>query len=434
MCLGLPGSLPVLNREVLASAIKVSLALNCTVADRMKFDRKNYYYPDLPKNFQISQYDKPLARNGFLEIQAEKVVKKIGIKRVHLEEDAGKLFHKEGYSLIDYNRAGMSLLEIVTDPGISSPEEAYTYLTFLKSLLRYLDVSDCNMEEGSLRCDANISLKKKEARGLGIKTELKNMNSFKGVRNALDYEVKRQSAILEEEAGIIQETRLWDADKGLTTSMRSKEEAHDYRYFPEPDLTPFVIDKEVLERIKSEIPELPRAREVRFVSQYHIPEYDASVLTQEKKTADFFEKAVEIYNNPKAISNWIMGDISAVLNERGTSIDEVRLSAANLAKMAKMLDEGAISTKIAKAILIDMIDKGKAPDVLVREKRLSQISDAGELEGVIALVLEENEKTVKDYRSGKKNALTFLVGQIMKASRGKANPKMVNDILKSKLK
>ncbi len=433
VCLGLPGSLPVLNRDALMSAIKVALALNCTFAEKMKFDRKNYYYPDLPKNFQISQYDMPLSGEGFLEIPGVGPNERIGIKRVHLEEDAGKLFHKSAYSLIDYNRAGTPLLEIVSEPDISSSDEAYTYLTFLKSLLRYLNVSDCNMEEGSLRCDANVSLRKKGSRNLGVKTELKNMNSFKGVKNALDYEVRRQSSLLNDGEKIIQETRLWNQEKGITTSMRIKEEAHGYRYFPEPDLVPFTIDRELVERVKSEIPEYPEVRQARFVSQYSIPEYDASVLTQEKKTADFFEEAVKIYNNPKAISNWIMGDISAILNMNHISIDKTRLSPANLAKMVKMVDDGTISVKIAKAILPQMTGGGEAPDVLVRKKGLSQISNGDELKVVIMQVLKENGKTVEDYKSGKKNALIFLVGQVMKASHGKANPKMVNEILRAQL-
>lgn len=433
VCLGFPGTLPVLNEKAFISAIKVALALNCTIAENMKFDRKNYYYPDLPKNFQISQYDKPLAMHGFLEVHTEKGAKKIKIRRVHLEEDAGKLIHTDRYSLIDYNRAGIPLLEIVSEPDISSPEEAYAYLTYLKSLLRYLDVSDCNMEEGSLRCDANISLRKAGLESLGVKTELKNMNSFKGVKNALDYEIKRQASLLNEDEKIVQETRLWNADKGVTTSMRSKEEAHDYRYFPEPDLMPFTIDKEIVERVSNEIPELPAMRQVRFVSQYNIPEYDASVLTQEKKIADFFEETVKIYNNPKGISNWIMGDISRILNEKNISIDQTQLTSASLAKMAKMVDEGTISVKIAKAILPDMINNGYSPDVLVREKGLSQMSNKDELENIISQIIKENEKTVNDYQTGKKNALIFLVGQVMKATSGKANPKMVNEILKAKL-
>lgn len=434
VCLGLPGSLPVLNKAALINAIKVALALNCVIAKKMKFDRKNYYYPDLPKNFQISQYEEPLAGNGLIEIERDRGVQKIRVRRVHLEEDAGKLFHKSGYSLIDYNRAGMPLLEIVSEPDISSPEEAYVYLTSLKVLLRYLEVSDCNMEEGSLRCDANISLRKANSDNLGVKTELKNMNSFKGVRGALIYEIERQASLLNEGERIAQETRLWNADKGVTTSMRSKEEAHDYRYFPEPDLVPFTIDKELIERLRNEIPELPAPRRTRLASQYSISEYDASVLTQERRIADFFEGAVKVYNNPKGISNWIMGDISAILNEKNISIDRTRLSPTNLARMVKMVDGGTISVKIAKAILPNMIMDGDSPDEVVKKKGLSQISDRGELENIVTQVIKENKKSVNDYKSGKKNALVFLVGQAMKATRGKANPKMVNEILRDKLK
>ena len=433
VCLGLPGALPVLNEKALMNAITVAIALDCAVAPKMKFDRKNYYYPDLPKNFQISQYEEPLAKNGFLEIRQEERVKNIRIRRVHLEEDAGKLFHKSGYSFIDYNRAGTPLLEIVSEPDISSPEEAYIYLTLLKSLLKYLDVSDCNMEEGSLRCDANISLRKKGEEGLGVKAELKNMNSFKGVRSALDYEIKRQAFLFGEGEEVIQETRLWNADKSATTSMRSKEEAHDYRYFPEPDLIPFTIEKDMIERAKREIPELPQIRQARFISQYKIPEYDASVLTQEKKVADFFEETAKVYDNPKGISNWIMGDISGILNEKNISIERSRLLPANLAKMVKMVDKGTISVKIAKAILPDMVNSGNAPDALVAKKGLSQISDETELKNIITQAIKENKKSADDYRSGKKNALIFLVGQVMKATRGKANPKMVNEILKDML-
>jgi aspartyl-tRNA(Asn)/glutamyl-tRNA(Gln) amidotransferase subunit B len=434
VCLGFPGSLPVLNKEALVSAIKVAFALDCGIAKEMKFDRKNYYYPDLPKNFQISQYDKPLAKNGFLKVEVERREKRIRIRRVHLEEDAGKLLHKSGYSLVDYNRAGIPLLEIVTEPDISSPDEAYIYLTSLKSLLRYLDISDCNMEEGSLRCDANISLRKKGSDSLGVKTELKNMNSFKAVRGGLEYEVKRQSILLDDGEKIIQETRLWNADKGVTAPMRSKEEAHDYRYFPEPDLVPFTIDKVLVEHVKKSIPELPMMRQARFISQYSIPEYDVSVLTQEKKIANFFEETVKVYDNPKGICNWIMGDISRILNEKGISIDQTKLSPMNLAEMVRMLDKGVISVKIAKAILPEMVNSGGAPNALVEKKGLSQISDKGELEHIINEVIREHQRSADDYKCGKKNALIFLVGQVMKTTRGKANPQMVNEILKDKLK
>ena len=433
VCLGFPGALPVLNKEALVRAIKVALSLNCSIAEKMKFDRKNYYYPDLPKNFQISQYDKPLSYNGHLDINTGGAPKRIRIKRVHMEEDAGKLFHKNDYSLVDYNRSGTPLLEIVSEPDMSSPEEAYVYLSSLKSLLRYLDVSDCNMEEGSLRCDANISLSPAGSGKLGVKTELKNMNSFKWVKNALEYEVKRQASLLDNGEKMTQDTRLWNVEKGVTVSMRSKEDAHDYRYFPEPDLVPFVVNKELVEGVKKNIPELPKEKMSRFISQYSIPEYDAFVLTQEKTTSEFFEQAVSAYNNPKGISNWIMGGINAILNEKNTDIGGTKLLPKNLADMVKMIDEGVISIKIAKEILPEMADKGESPRLLVEKKGLTQISDTNELESVIEKVIRSNDKSVSAYKGGKKNALAYLIGQIMKETHGKANPKIVNEILISKL-
>lgn len=433
VCLGFPGALPVLNKEALMRAIKVALSLNCSIAEMMKFDRKNYYYPDLPKNFQISQYDKPLSYNGYLDINIRGIGKRIRIKRVHMEEDAGKLFHKGDCSLVDYNRSGTPLLEIVSEPDMSSPEEAYVYLSSLKSLLRYLDVSDCNMEEGSLRCDANISLSPAGSGRLGTKTELKNMNSFKWIKSALEYEVKRQVSLLDGGEKMTQDTRLWNVEKGVTVSMRSKEEAHDYRYFPEPDLVPFSVSKELIGGIRKGIPELPKEKMGRFVSQYAIPEYDAFVLTQEKKTAVFFEAAVSAYNNPKSISNWIMGDINAILNENNTDIDGTKLSPENLAGMAKMIDDGVISIKIAKEILPEMAASGESPQALVEKKGLAQISDTAELEDAIEKVIKANDKSVSAYKGGKKNALAYLIGQIMKDTRGKANPKIVNEILINKL-
>ena len=433
VCMGFPGALPVLNKEAMVRAIKVALSLNCSIAESMKFDRKNYYYPDLPKNFQISQYDKPLSYDGYLDIIVGGTPKRIRIKRVHMEEDAGKLFHKNDYSLVDYNRSGTPLLEIVSEPDMSSPEEAYVYLSSLKSLLRYLDVSDCNMEEGSLRCDANISLSPAGSGKLGVKTELKNMNSFKWVKNALEYEVKRQASLLDNSEKMTQDTRLWNVEKGVTIAMRSKEEAHDYRYFPDADLVPFVVSKELVEGVKKGIPELPKEKMSRFILQYSIPEYDAFVLTQERKTSEFFEQAVLAYNNPKSISNWIMGSINAILNEKNADIEGTKLSPQNLADMVKMIDEGVISIKIAKEILSEMADKGESPQVFVEKKGLKQISDMGELENVIEKVVKANDESVSAYRGGKKNALAYLIGQIMKETHGKANPKIVNELLIKKL-
>lgn len=447
VCLGFPGALPVMNKEALMSAIKTALSLNCSIAEKTKFDRKNYYYPDLPKNFQISQYDKPLSHNGYLDIGAGDAPKRIRIKRVHMEEDAGKLFHKSDCSLIDYNRSGTPLLEIVSEPDMSSPEEAYVYLGSLKALLKYLDVSDCNMEEGSLRCDANISLSPAGSGRLGIKTELKNMNSFKWVKSALEYEVSRQASLLDDGEKMTQDTRLWNVEKGVTISMRSKEDAHDYRYFPEPDLVPFVMDTalpatkthslnigaSLVESARKDIPELPREKMSRFISQYAIPEYDAFVLTQEKATSEFFERAVSAYNNPKSISNWIMGGINAILNEKNTDISGTKLSPKGLADMVRMIDEGIISIKIAKEILSEMADKGESPQALVEKKGLTQISDTSELENIVEKVIGANNQSVSAYKSGKKNALAYLIGQIMKETRGKANPKIVNEMLIKKL-
>lgn len=436
VCLGFPGSLPVLNEEAFLYAVKVALALNCRIQGIIKFDRKNYYYPDLPKNFQISQYDMPLSYNGFVDIVLKAGARKrIRIKRVHLEEDAGKLVHpaSRNYSLVDYNRGGMPLLEIVTEPDINSPDEAYDYLVRLKSTLRYLNVSDCDMEKGSLRCDANISIRTSGEKNLGTKVELKNMNSFKGVRLALEYESKRQAAALDDGEKIIQETRLWDADKGLTISMRTKEEAQDYRYFPEPDLVPFTVDNAVIQKVTEALPELPEAKMDRFKTQYGLSEYDANVLTSEQKIADYFEETAKLYPNVKALANWIMGDITARLNLEGMSINELGLSPDNLAQLLKMIDDKTISGKMAKDVLPEMIETKAAAQDIIQKKGLSQISDAAKLEEIAKRVLERESKSVNDYRNGKKNALAYLIGQMMKETKGAANPAIVNEILKKRL-
>lgn len=435
VCLGFPGSLPVLNEEAFNFAIKVALALNCKIQDLIKFDRKNYYYPDLPKNFQISQYDMPLSYDGHVDIASNGVSKRIRIKRVHLEEDAGKLIHPEGenYSLVDYNRGGMPLLEIVTEPDISTPDEAYDYLTKLKSILGYLKVSDCDMEKGSLRCDANISIREKGETKLGTKVELKNMNSFKGVRLGLEHEVKRQVAALEDGEKLVQETRLWDAEKNVTVSMRSKEEAQDYRYFPEPDLVPFIVDKKTIEDVRRKLPELPEAKTERFVKEFGLSEYDANVLASSIDLAEYFEACTKAYNNAKVVANWIMGDIMAQLNARNITITKLGLTSDALIGLLKMIDSQAISGKMAKEVLSEAIETKKSPESIVKEKGLSQISDSSKIEEVVDAVIAREAKTVADYKSGKKNALTFLVGQIMKETKGKANPGMVNGILKKKL-
>jgi aspartyl-tRNA(Asn)/glutamyl-tRNA(Gln) amidotransferase subunit B len=435
VCLGLPGSLPVLNRQALSFALKVALALNCKISDFIKFDRKNYFYPDLPKNFQISQYDKPLSHNGYLDIETAGGLKRIGIRRVHLEEDTGKLLHKEDQaaSLIDFNRSGIPLLEIVSEPDINSPQEAYEYLMQLKAILKYLDVSDCDMEKGSLRCDANISISS-DPKKLGTKTEIKNMNSFKAVRSALAWEADRQSDELKEDKRIVQQTRLWDDAKGITAPMRSKEEAHDYRYFPEPDLVPFVLDEKTVSEAKRSLPELPPQKIKRLINDYKINEYDAKALAQDKAFADYFEQCAKLYNNPKAIVNWLCSDIAAAMNAKSTGIDGLALPAANLIQMLKMIDEGAISGKMAKDLLLDMIETGRSAREIADRGGLRQISDDEAIRQAARKVLGENPKAVEDYKNGKSQAVVFLVGQLMRYTKGAANPAVANKILKEELR
>jgi len=436
VCLGFPGSLPVLNEKAFLYSIKVALALNCKIQDLIKFDRKNYYYPDLPKNFQISQFDMPLSYDGFVDVlSGDGTSKRVQIKRVHLEEDAGKLIHpaKSSNSLVDFNRAGMPLLEIVTDPCINSPQEAYDYLTALKSILQYLRVSDCDMEKGSLRCDANVSIRKAGEKELGVKVEVKNMNSFRWVREALAFEVDRQIKQAEAKERIIQETRLWDAQKLVTISMRSKEEAHDYRYFPEPDLVPFIMDKKIIEDMRKALPELPEARAGRFVKEYGLSEYDARVLTGQIDLADYFEECARIYANRKTLTNWINGDMTAQMNARNVDILGLGIKPKDLAQLLMMIDGQSISGKIAKDVLVEMIETKKGAGEIVSSKGLSQISDKDKIEQAVKDILAANEKSVNDYKSGKKTAITFLVGQVMKQTRGKANPAMVNDMLKKYL-
>lgn len=435
VCLGLPGSLPVLNKKALEYAIKVALTLGCQVQEIVKFDRKNYYYPDLPKNFQISQFDMPFAFRGKLDIKADDKIKTINIRRVHLEEDAGKLIHDENqdFSLVDYNRSGMPLLEIVSEPDMNSPQEAYEYLTELKLTLKYLEVSDCDMEKGSLRCDANISLREKGAKVLGVKTELKNMNSFKAVKSALQFEIERQTDLLNNNQKIVQDTRLWDAEKGITVSMRSKEESHDYRYFPEPDLAPFVINKEEIEGIKKLLPESPKARILRFVKDFGLSDYDANLLIQDKAIADYFEKCLAIFPNAKRIANWINTQVAAELNSRKLEIKDLKLSAQDLAELIKFVEEGKISNLQAKEVLSLMLETNKNAKEIIAEKGFVQVSDTKELEIFCDDVIKQNAKSAEDFKNGKENALMFLVGQVMKKSHGKANPKIVGEILKRRL-
>jgi len=435
VCLGLPGVLPVLNKKALEYAIRAAIALNCEVATYSKFDRKNYFYPDLPKDYQISQYDKPLAGGGRIDIISDGRLKRIGITRVHLEEDAGKLMHDqvEGSSLVDFNRCGVPLIEIVSQPDIRSAQEAYDYLMALKSILQYIDVSDCNMEEGSLRCDANVSLRPKGRDKFGTKVELKNMNSFHGVARALEYEINRQKQVLEEGGRAVQETRLWDEDLGITTPMRQKEEAQDYRYFPEPDLIPIAIDSQWVREIKKTLPELPKAKYERFMREYRIPAYAAGVLTSSRKLADYYEECVRLYDRPKAISNWIMSELLRELKAAGIEIDQSKVTPERLTRVLKLIDEGIISGKMAKEIFVEVFKTGRDAGEIVKAKGLAQISDEEKLSEIIDRVLQGNPGSVQDYRGGKAKALGYLVGQVMKATRGQANPKLANRLLKEKL-
>ncbi len=437
VCLGFPGSLPVLNRVFLDYAIKVALALNCTVQEKHKFDRKNYFYPDLPKNYQISQYDLPLSKKGYLDIVVGDKTKRVGINRVHMEEDAGKLIHEEDTSLVDFNRTGIPLLEIVSEPDMNSPEEAYEYLTFLKSVLGYLDVSDCDMEKGSLRCDVNVSLRPKGVLALGVKAELKNMNSFKGTKDALVFEIRRQEEILREGGKVIQETRLWDAKLSETFSMRVKEEAKDYRYFPEPDLAPFIISAQKLEEIKKNIPELPRQKLERFVKDFCLSEGSAKILVGIKKDADYAQSCIESWEgkDKKPVVNWLIGPLLFEANKRKCGISDLNIPGGNieLINLIKSAEEAKISNLAAKGVLSESLDTAKLAREIILEKNLYQVSDTESLDKIAEEIIKGNPKSVMDYKQGKANAIMFLVGQMMKKSNGKANPIVARDILKKML-
>lgn len=437
VCLGLPGVLPVLNERALQKAIMAGLALNAEISKYSKFDRKNYFYPDLPKAYQISQYDRPICVGGHIEIKTAGGPKRIGITRLHLEEDAGKSIHSENpnkrVSYVNYNRTGVPLAEIVSEPDIRSSDEAYSYLQDLKTIMKYLDVSDCNMEEGSLRCDVNISLRKNNTDPFGEKVEIKNLNSFKAVKQAIEYEIERQSAMLEMGEKIIQETRLWDSVKGETFVMRSKEEAHDYRYFPEPDLPPVIITDDYIDSIRKSIPELPYEKFHRFIESYRLPEYDTEVLTATRQLADYYEEVVQHGAPPKRASNWILSELLAKI-ENIEHIGTYVVTPEKLAALLVLIENNTISGKIAKTVFEDMIISGKEPAVIVDEKGLKQVTDTAAIESMIDKIIAENPESVNDYRSGKEKALKFLIGQVMKESRGKANPQMVNEVLIRKLK
>ncbi|MDQ7094419.1 Asp-tRNA(Asn)/Glu-tRNA(Gln) amidotransferase subunit GatB [Desulfosporosinus sp. PR] len=438
VCLGMPGTLPVLNREVVNYAIKAGLALNCEIADFSKFDRKNYYYPDLTKNYQTSQYDLPICQKGGLEIEVDGVKKWIGITRAHMEEDAGKLVHSgetittSNSSSVDYNRAGVPLLEIVSEPDMRSIPEVLAYLEQLVQILEYTEVSDCRLEQGSVRFDVNVSLRPIGSETFGTRTETKNLNSFSSVRRCMEYEVARQAGVLDAGEEVIQETRTWDEGRGVTLALRSKEEAHDYRYFPEPDLVPLVIERKWVERIRRTLPELPAARRVRL-QELGLSAYDAAVITQTKAMADYFDQGLACGGEAKSLANWVMGDLTRLLNGNQCQIADSPVSARQLVELLKLIDKGTLSGKIAKTVLEEMYATGKDPEQVVKEKGLAQISDEGALQGIIAEVIAANPQSVEDYRAGKERAIGFLVGQIMKATKGQANPGLVNQLLKEKL-
>lgn len=431
VCCGYPGVLPVFNKRALLLAIRVALALKCKINKKIYFERKNYFYPDLPKNYQISQYKMPLGENGALLLSAGKA---IGITRVHLEEDAGKLIHKENYSLVDLNRTGTPLLEIVSDPDITTPQEAFDYLTSLKLILQYIGASECNMEKGSLRCDANISLKPKGSQTLGVKVELKNMNTFKGVRDALEYEVSRQTEVLSEGGKIFQETRLFNADRQKTEVMRTKEEAHDYRYFPEPDLLDFIVEDEFVENEKQFVKELPQDKHKRFIEQYKLQLSDVDVLISERFLADYFEEALEAFNEPKKICNFIIGPFLEQVNASPDRFSLVKLSAKNFAKIVEYFSKGLLNNLGAKKVLTLSISNNRDIDEIIKEEGLSQMSGEAELKGLATEAINENPKAVKEYTEGKAQAIMFLVGCVMKKTKGKANPKMVKDLLEKIIK
>ena len=441
VCLGLPGTLPVLNEKALEYAVKAGLALGCEIAHFTKFDRKNYFYPDLPKAYQISQYDLPLCRNGALEFEVNGETRRVRIARVHLEEEAGKTVHSgdnimgSEYSLVDYNRGGIPLIEIVTEPDIRSPEEARLFMEKLRTILLYTGVSDCKMQEGSLRCDANISLRPFGEAKLGERTEVKNLNSFRALQRALEYEVRRQSALLDAGEPVERDTRHWNEQQGVTISMRSKEDAQDYRYFPDPDLVPVTLTAEQIERWRSELPELPDQKAARFVAEFGLPKYDAQVLTASKEVAAFFEATVERFGEPKTVSNWVMGEILRLIKEMEIDIEQepIPISPEGLAELLGLVRQGTISNNVGKEVLETMFKTGKSAAEIVKEQGLEQISDTGELEALVDQVIAENPGPVEDVRSGKAKAIGFLVGQVMKASRGKANPQRVNEILRQRL-
>ena len=448
VCLGMPGSLPVLNKKAVECAVKMAIATDCKVNSKSIFARKNYFYPDLPKGYQISQYNEPLTQKGYVDIEVNGEKRRIGITRIHMEEDAGKLLHgetfeDEGFSFVDLNRAGVPLIEIVSEPDIRTAEEAVEYLKALRDILVYLEICDGNMEEGSFRCDANVSVRPKGQKEFGTKAELKNINSFRFVQKAIEYEINRQIEIVEDGGRIVQETRLFDSNKGITISMRSKEEAHDYRYFPEPDLLPLMVDDRWVEEIRGTLPELPAQKRQRFVKEYGIPPYDAGVLTATKELADYYEESVQKYRGqgsgvrgqeiPKTVSNWIMGELLRLLKEDNKEAKECPVSPEKLVKLIRMVDAGAVNLKTAKEVFEEVYKTGKEPDVIVKEKGLAQVSDEAAIVKAIDEIINANPKEVAEYKAGKEKLFSFFVGQTMKVTKGQANPQVLNKLLKERL-
>ena len=438
ICLGMPGVLPVLNKRFLELSMRACLATHCTIEPMNRFARKNYFYPDLPKGYQISQFELPLGTNGYININVDGTKKRIGLTRIHMEEDAGKLIHGEnlgspGKSYVDFNRTGVPLCEVVSEPDLRSSEEARAYLIELKSILEYTGVSDCNMEEGSLRCDANVSIRPVGQKEFGTRTELKNLNSFKFIQKAIEYEVDRQTRLLDQGDTVKQETRLYDSDRGETFPMRSKEEAHDYRYFPDPDLVPIMIGEAWVDELRKTIPELPEQKRERFIKSYGIPEYDTGVLTSSEPLADYFEQCTALFPHPKTISNWMMGDLLRELKKDGRNIVDCPVSPSALVDLLKLIESGTISGNIAKGIFEEMYQTQKSAGSIVEEKGLKQITDTSAIEKIVAEVIQAYPSQVEEFKGGKEKVLGFLVGQVMKASKGKANPAMVNKLLKKKM-
>lgn len=440
VCLGMPGALPVMNKEAVNFAVRFGLAVNCDIQKYSKFDRKNYFYPDLSKAYQISQLYQPICLGGHLDVVVKGETKRIGITRIHMEEDAGKLVHSgatistSDSSAVDYNRAGVPLIEIVSEPDMRSAAEARAYMEKLKSYLEYTDVCDCKMQEGSLRCDANISIMPEGAKEFGTRAEIKNLNSFRALERAIEYEVQRQIELIEDGGHVVQETRTWDDAQGMTFSMRSKEEAHDYRYFPEPDLVPIILDDAWIGQIKDGLPELPDARKARLMAEKGLQDYDAEQIVSTKKMAEYFDAAAAVTDDAKGVANWMLGDVSAYMNNAGIEIDKFPVSPAHLGELVNLIKKGVLSSKLAKKVFTEMVKEDKAPSALVKDLGLEQVSDTGALQAMVDQVVEANPQSVADFKAGKDRAVGFLVGQIMKQSHGKANPAMVNEMLMKKLK